>query len=83
MSDRITKLENKLNTDSQNFQIECQKEEIKLLNARLEAGCQLPRITPELRKEYHTTFLMNGGGWSQEAVDFACLLNSTLETGNE
>jgi len=33
--DRIAELDNKLNTDSQNFQIECQKEEIKLKDKRI------------------------------------------------
>jgi len=33
---RIKELENKLNTNSQNFQIECQIEEIKLLRAKLD-----------------------------------------------
>jgi hypothetical protein len=34
---RIRKLENKLNKNSQNFQIECQLEEIKLLRSQLKA----------------------------------------------
>lgn len=34
----ITKLENKLNADSQNFQIECQKAEIESLASRLDSA---------------------------------------------
>jgi hypothetical protein len=60
----------------------CREETIKQCIKELKARqTYLPKITDEIRAEFEDTCLMeNDGtkGWSQEAVDFACLLNSTL-----
>jgi hypothetical protein len=54
-------------------------ERIGRLENRLRFGVSLPKITPELREEFsEACWLINAGGWSQDAVDFACVLNATL-----
>ena len=45
---------------------------------KLAWGVSLPKITKELHDEFGDTCLMDAEGWSQIAVDFAGVLNSTL-----
>lgn len=35
----------------------------------------LPEITPELKEEWYGSMVMDSEGWTQEAVDFAAMLN--------
>jgi hypothetical protein len=70
------------NIDHSNLMFEARRR-IGVLENRLRFGVSLPKITPELRAQFDCTSLMEGTvsfeDWSQDAVDFACVLNATLQ----
>ena len=59
-------------------QAKCLSLELKAAEEKLAWGVSLPKITKELYDEFEDTCLMNAEEWSQVAVDFAGVLNSTL-----
>ena len=52
--------------------LRAERERVKELESKY---CYLPRITPEITEMFEDTDLLDEHGWTQDAVDFACLLN--------